>query len=98
MTDEQIVKYLYEQQSFKTYEQIIEKTGKTYEELKQLYNKKVMPLNAKNGAKGITTNTGEKYIVQTKNGRFFLNHTPSRFSKVFDDLKDAIETRDKIIG
>jgi len=45
MTDEKVVKYLYQNQGRLTYNTIIRDTKRLYEELKRIFDEKVMPMN-----------------------------------------------------
>lgn len=97
MTDKQVIDYLYKHENYKTYAQIIKATGRSYEELKQIYNDKVLPL-VREKEFSRETNTGEKYIRQLPSGNYCMSYPQKKIYGTFQKIEDAIKARDEAIG
>lgn len=92
MTDKQVIDYLLKFEQTKTYAQISRGTGRSIEDLKEIYSEKVMPILATSDKPtAVRNDTGEKYISLRKdNGKYV-------FSKGFATLEEAIKARDKVV-
>lgn len=97
MTKKQVINYLYVNESRKTWNEIIKKTGRSYEELKEIYDNDVLKM-LRDDVFYREGNTGEKYIYLSPNGTYQLNITNKKINGTFKTLKDAVKARDEALG
>lgn len=110
MTDEQSYNYLLKKENSQTWNQIIKKTGRSYEDLREIYNTACLPEirkrnEEKNEERKLTgnikkerickTNTGITNINKLKNGQYTVRlYRPDRIVRV-DTLQQAKKIRNE---
>ncbi len=97
MTEKQVINYLYVNESRKTWNEIIKKTGRSYEELKEIYDNDVLKM-LRDDVFCREGNTREKYIYLSPNGTYQLNITNKKINGTFKTLEDAVKARNEALG
>jgi hypothetical protein len=110
MTDEQCYNYLLKNETRKTWNAIIKKTGRKYEELQEIYKTACLPeirkTNEENSSKydncgvqpkrtSLKTNTGYPMIDKLKCGEYSVRLQNPNRTKRAKTIEEALEIKEK---
>lgn len=110
MTDEQAYNYLLKKEKSQTWNQIIKKTGRSYEDLREIYNTACLPeirkRNEENSSKyencgvqpkrtSLKTNTGYPMIDKLKCGEYSVRLQNPNRTKRAKTIEEALEIKEK---